>query len=468
MFLRRVFTAVALAVIAAVSAPGLAGASGRPVRMNEIQVIGTHNSYHRELTQVERAAHDAIYGGAPIYENLRAYSHASLPNQLRRQGVRGLELDLYPDPQGGRYVNPLLRRRLAAGPLTDPEWYRPGIKVIHTADLDYNSSCVRLVGCLRLVQRWSRANAGHVPLLILLELKGTDPVAGALGGVSVPPWDRAALDALDSEIRSVFPPRELITPDFVRRRDLTLQQSVLRRGWPTLRRARGRIMFLLDNDPGAISAAYTAGRPSLRGRVLFTNSRPGRPDAAFVKRNDPTGANLTQIRRLVRTGYLVRTRSDEPLATVLSRDTTRRRAALASGAQLVSTDFPEVGMSARYDRDYVVALPGGVPARCNPVIRPRGCRSRTLERPRGVRPERWSGRPRSAVKTASSSMSAIRSRLSRSPWVRYRPLGGVLVDDELSVRNEERGPVLGFNVWHQRTSVEDRTSLRSRWKRLQT
>ena len=387
---RRLGSAVALAVLAAWSMPGLANADGRgalqSLRMNEIQVIGTHNSYHRELSKPERAAHDAIYGGAPIYDNLLAYSHASLPNQLGRQGVRGLELDLYPDPAGGLYANPLLRRRLAAGPLTDPEWYRPGIKIIHTADLDYHSTCVRLVSCLRLVRRWSRANRGHVPLLILLELKETDPVAGALGGVSVPPWDGAALDRLDAEIRSVFRRSELITPDDVRRRGLTLQRSVVRRGWPTLRRTRGRVMFLMDNGPGAISAAYTAGRPSLQGRVLFTNSRPGRPDAAFVKRNEPRGANLGQIRRLVRAGYLVRTRSDQPLATVLSGDTTQRRAALSSGAQLVSTDFPEVGMSARYDRDYVVALPVGGPARCNPVIRPPGCRSRKLERPRAALP----------------------------------------------------------------------------------
>jgi hypothetical protein len=376
----RLVGAVVLAAIAATSMSGLASPNGRgrlhSLRMNEIQVIGTHNSYHRELSKPERAAHDAIYGGAPIYDNFLAYSHASLPNQLGPQGARGLELDLYPDPAGGLYANPLLRRRLGAGPLTDPEWYRPGIKVIHTADLDYHSTCVRLVSCLRLVRPWSRAHREHVPLMILLELKATDPVAGALGGVSVPPWDRAALDRLDAEIRSVFRRSELITPDYVRRPGLTLQRSVLRRGWPTLRRVRGRVMFLMDNDPGAISAAYTAGRPSLQGRVLFTNSRPGRPDAAFVKRDEPRGANLGQIRRLVRAGYLVRTRSDEPLATVLSGDTTQRRAALSSGAQLVSTDFPEVGMSARYDRDYVVALPGGESVRCNPVIRPRPCRSR--------------------------------------------------------------------------------------------
>jgi hypothetical protein len=394
MHTRRTFTALALVAGLAALLPGAANANPGPgksaLRMNEIQVIGTHNSYHRELTRAERVAHDAIYGGAPIYDGFLAYSHASLPNQFSRQGARGLELDLFPDPQGGLYSTPLLRPRLAAGPLTDPEWYRPGIKVLHTADLDYNSTCIRLTSCLRLVRQWSRANRRHVPLLVLLELKATDVVAGALGGVQVPPWDSPALDTLDREIRSVFRPDELITPDDVRRPSLTLEQSVLRRGWPTLRRARGRVAFLMDNGPGAISAAYTAGRPNLEGRVLFTNGQPGSPDAAFVKRNEPTEANLEQIRQLVRSGYLVRTRSDEPLGTVLSGDETRLRAALASGAQLVSTDFPEVGMSARYDSDYVVALPEGGPARCNPVIRPRRCRSRRLEPTRAARSfSRW-------------------------------------------------------------------------------
>jgi hypothetical protein len=380
---------LALAAAGLAAAPGPATGNGegsqRPLRMNEIQVLGTHNSYHRELSNAERAAHDAIYGGAPIYENFLAYSHASLPNQLRRQRVRGLELDLYSDPGGGLYANPLLRQRLAVGPLSDPDWYRPGVKVLHTHDLDYRSSCVRLVSCLRAVRRWSRAHPRHVPLLVMLELKGTDPIAGPAGGVRVPPWDAAALGALDAEIRSVFRPGEVITPDDVRRRGLSLRQSVLRYGWPTLRRARGQVVFLMDNNPGPIAAAYTRGRPSLEGRVLFTNARPAAPDAAFVKRNDPTGLNLRQIRRLVRAGYLVRTRSDEPLATVLSGDRTQLRAALRSGAQLVSTDFPEVGMSARYDSDYVAALPGGGPARCNPVMRPPGCRSRRLEPVRSAR-----------------------------------------------------------------------------------
>jgi hypothetical protein len=37
-------------------------------------------------------------------------------------------------------------------------------------------------------------------------------------------------------------------------------------------------------------------------------------------------------------------------------------------------------MSARYDSDFVVALPEGGPVRCNPVNAPRRCRTRRLER----------------------------------------------------------------------------------------
>ena len=127
-------------------------------------------------------------------------------------------------------------------------------------------------------------------------------------------------------------------------------------------------------NPVQSAPAYSAGRPSLQGRVLFTNSRPGQPDAAFVKRNEPRGANTAQIQEPVRSGYLVRTRSDVPLSTVKTGDTTMLEAALGSGAQVVSTDFPEVGMSARHGTDFAARLPTGGPARCNPVNAPLRCR----------------------------------------------------------------------------------------------
>jgi Phosphoinositide phospholipase C, Ca2+-dependent len=381
---RRTWPAAVLAVLLS-AAVGAAGASagppaGRgPVRLNEIQVVGTHNSYKRELSGIEQRTADEIVGG-PIYENFWAYSHAALANQFAHQNVRGLELDLFPDPAGGLYAEPLVRRRLGTGSLPDPAWRQPGIKVLHVADLDFNTSCVLLLTCLDQVKRWSDANPRHVPLQILLELKQSEAYAVARGGVVAPPWELPQLDALDAEIRSVFPESDIITPDDVRRHGLTLEQSVRRYGWPSLRRSRGQVLFLLDNEPGVIRQRYTFGRPSLEDRVLFTNALPGLPDAAFVKRNNPLGANAAEIQALVRQGYLVRTRSDEPLSTVRANDSTMLFSALVSGAQLISTDFPQIGMSARYNSDYVARLPEGLPARCNPVNARPNCRSLRLER----------------------------------------------------------------------------------------
>ena len=51
-------------------------------------------------------------------------------------------------------------------------------------------------------------------------------------------------------------------------------------------------------------------------------------------------------------------------------DTTRRDAAFASGAQIVSTDY-EVE-DPRWP-GFVTDLPGDGPARCNPVSAPEGC-----------------------------------------------------------------------------------------------
>jgi hypothetical protein len=382
----RRWAPIVVALIAAVFATiaGLAGAKppsdAGSVRLNELQAIGTHNSYKRELTEAEQAEYDAIIETPGDYDEFLAYSHATIPDQFAGQNVRGLELDLFPDPNGGLYVEPLVRKRLGLGPLLDPAWRRPGIKVLHIVDFDYETTCVLLVTCLDQAKRWSDANPLHVPITILLELKQSDQRAVANGGVVAPPWTAAALDALDAEIRSVFSEADMITPDDVRRPGLTLEQSVRQYGWPPLLQSRGQVVFLLDNSPGAIRTAYIAGRPNLEGRVIFTNSIPGQPDAAFIKRNEPRGANVAQIQELVRQGYLVRTRSDLPLATVKSGDTEMLDAALRSGAHVISTDFPAVGMSARYGSDYVARLPEGLPARCNPVNARPNCASDRLER----------------------------------------------------------------------------------------
>lgn len=374
-----VLLAAAVAALAALTTASPATASGSELRINQIQTMATHNSYHREVTDAEKEVQRRTDAG---WWNLQ-YSHTALPNQFATQHVRGIELDIFPDPQGGLYTQPLVRRDAGLPPLNDPDLAKPGFKVLHWGDHDYATNCSTLTKCLTQVKEWSDANPGHLPITILSELKRTDPAKEAAGGAKSPTWDGALLDALDAEIRSVFGEDRLITPDDVRKKGLSLEQSVLQHGWPTLNSSRGKVLFFMDNQGADLQTPYLAGRPNLEGRVLFTNSRPGRPDAAFVGWNDPLGANTAQIQDMVSKGYYVRTRSDVPFNEARSGDTTRLQAALSSGAQMVSTDFPVIGLSARNGSEYVGELPGGAIGRCNPINAPRQCRDeRVSQEPR--------------------------------------------------------------------------------------
>src|ERR1019366_8176846 len=155
------------------------------------------------------------------------------------------------------------------------------------------------------------------------------------------PFTSATFDALDAEIRSVFPPRELITPDDVRGHYDTLNEAVLAGNWPTLNSARGKIIFLMDQRP--VGPIYLAGHPSLRGRVLFTNAEPGEPDAAFIERNEGQADDITS---LVRAPPYWAPKEPRTIRTA------GRDAMIASGPQILSTGYP-VNEPARWPGHFV-------------------------------------------------------------------------------------------------------------------
>ena len=264
-----------------------AAAADATVRLNQIQVIGTHNSYHAGFAPSEAKLMEQRNPKA--FQSLD-YGHRPLAEQLDA-GVRQIELDVYLDTSGGRFAQPAITRwvaeaHLPADPELDPqhELQKPGLKTLHVPGIDQRSTCLRFVNCLEQVRVWSRAHPRHLPVFVLVETKydkpdkpGDKPRAGA---VAEEPWTAAGLDALDGEIRSVFSAEEIITPDEVRGSHRTLPEAIADRGWPTLKAARGRVIFLMDQT--SMTPLYTAGHRVLRGRVLFTNSTVAAADAAFV------------------------------------------------------------------------------------------------------------------------------------------------------------------------------------------
>jgi hypothetical protein len=329
------------------------------VGMNQLQAIGTHNSYKQAISAPEMAA---ITAQRPDMARGLDYSHLPLDQELDA-GARQLELDIVNDPQGGRYADPLGPRLVPGAPPYDSAVMRqPGMKVMHMQDIDYRSSCALFTQCLRTIRAWSLAHRDHVPILILLNLKegGALPLPGA---VSALPFDPPAMDAIDREIRSVFPERELITPDQVQGRHASLREAVLAGAWPRLGAARGRVIFALDAPPDQV-ARYRGQRHSLEGRVMFVNTDEASPAAGYITLNDPLH-QAERIRRDVAQGFLVRTRADADTEQSRRNDTSMREAALGSGAQYVSTDYmrPDLRFSS-----YSVAMPGGLRARVSPAV----------------------------------------------------------------------------------------------------
>jgi hypothetical protein len=87
-------------------------------------------------------------------------------------------------------------------------------------------------------------------------------------------------------------------------------------------------------------------------------------------RNMPLASEAT-IADLVGRGYIVRTLADAGTAQARSGERAQMLAALASGAHIVSTDYYRPDPRSADFRsgwtNYRVALPGGGPARTNPI-----------------------------------------------------------------------------------------------------
>ncbi len=328
------------------------------LKMNDLQAVGSHNSYKEAIAPAEMAT---LRARNPKAADTLDYSHPSLTEQLN-DGARQLELDYVYDPEGGRYASPLGRKMT---PNTTPydlaPYAKPGMKVIHVPDIDYRSVCPLLVDCFKEIRAWSKAHPDHVPILLIFNLKQDQ--LKVPGAVPLLPFDAKAMDAADAEIRSVFKPGEVITPDAVRGRHKTLREAVLAGRWPTLKQARGKFMLAVDEGPDVV-AVYRGNRKNLEGRMMFINSpSEDASDAAYFTLNEAVELQA-RIQADVKAGFIVRTRADADTWESRRNDRAPQAAAFASGAQYVSTDYmhPDTRFST-----YEAHLPGGGLARPNPV-----------------------------------------------------------------------------------------------------
>lgn len=327
------------------------------VKLNAIQVIGSHNSYRQaiepQLYNVLKAKDTANH------LQYLEYDHIPIVAQLD-MGLRNLEIDIYADSKGGRYAHPKGLDMAKLQPY-DPnhEMEQPGFKVFHMPDIDFRTSELTFKSCLATLKKWSDSNPGHVPVFITLEPKSGD--ANRFGTVPEAFTDELFAE-MDGVIIEGLGAGKLITPDMVRGNYATLEEAVLKGNWPTLKQAKGKFMFILD-DSGAKRDMYIKGHPSLKGRTVFVNAAPGTPEAAALFRNQPEDDT---IKDLVKKGYIIRTRADEGTKEARNNDYSHFEAAKNSGAQIITTDY--YLPSTLFKSTYKVKFDDNTYVRSNPIL----------------------------------------------------------------------------------------------------
>lgn len=332
------------------------------LRLNQVQVIGTHNSYKAaiqpELFEI-MLAHDPGSAGLD-------YAHPPIPEQLDL-GVRNLELDLYNDPKGGHYRRPLghvILQGVGVAPLPfniDGEMDEPGFKVMHDCNFDFRSNELSFERTLEDLRDWSASNPDHLPVFVTMNLKGGR--SPAPGGVAAVEWDTPAMRELDRVLVETLGEDKLITPDLVRRGYPTLLQAIEGDGWPAIDELRGRFLFVVDHG-GAIRDMYVDQNEAMAGRPMFTSGPEGSSYGVVHIINEPI-EQAERITRLVRAGHIVRTRADAGTREMRANDRTRFEAAMKSGAQVITTDYPTP--DDRHNAQYRVVFEDGTYARVNPV-----------------------------------------------------------------------------------------------------
>jgi len=325
------------------------------LKFNQIQFIGSHNSYKKAIdSDLLRQIDDESVSAS------LDYGHPTLEDQLDL-GLRKLELDIFLDPDGGRYADPAgLRLTANPTPFDRQPMLLPGMKVMHVQDLDFRSQCPRFVNCLNRLVDWSDSHPRHFPIVVTINAK--DQFIDRPGFVHPLMFDRLAWNRMDSLIRTTLGDK-LFTPDEFRAGKVTLTEAISA-GWPELEKLRGRFIFVLDHE-GEKLASYVEGHEALRGRAMFANAREGTPEAAIRIVNDPI-RQFDYIQSLVRAGYIVRTRADADTVEAREGRTERRQHAFSSGAQIISTDYYQ--KDKRFGHGYQVVLPDGAVALCNPVV----------------------------------------------------------------------------------------------------
>lgn len=279
------------------------------VKINEIAVIGTHNSYQllatpqkRKLEKIRNILSSGKKGGNAYFE-MDTYT-----KQLEK-GVRNLEIDIETVDKGENV----------------------SFIVTHNPITDNASSAYDFTKGLEEIALWSDNNPNHLPIYLLIEPKGDVDRINNMKNFSL----KYALE-LDNILKEVLDHR-LLTPELVKGNFGSLEEMRIADSWPTLKEASGKIIVLLH--PCDVTQRYINIDTSLSSQAMFPMLRFENIEksyASFILDNEPKDAIENNLKTIGEKNLMVRTRADN------YPDFSYKNYGYADncGSHIITTDYP--------------------------------------------------------------------------------------------------------------------------------
>lgn len=280
------------------------------IKFNELIYIATHNSYQTEAVDeyktIFKNLSELTFG--LISEKNGLFVSPTVTEQLNN-GIYSLEIDIETFDRNGDV----------------------SFTCMHSPTIDMTTSCYDFSLLLKEISMWSDNNPNHLPITIIVEPKR----------LFIPLEDMEFFNfdyvlAFDSVLRAGLNSK-LFTPADMLRDYESFAAMRAADDWCKVNDMLGKVLVLLHDCN--VTEKYIEIDPSLKSQAMFPMLRKNDIDrdcASFLLINKPKDAAKVSEEVIKNGKFIVRTRADN--FTSVSEE--KRKFALSSGAQIVSTDYP--------------------------------------------------------------------------------------------------------------------------------
>ncbi|MBO7179262.1 MAG: phosphatidylinositol-specific phospholipase C domain-containing protein [Clostridia bacterium] len=281
------------------------------VKLNEIAILGTHNSYQTLATKETRFLMNIIE--AITFEkfglNTFDFEMDTLTEQLE-MGIRNVEIDIETLDKDNKIE----------------------FKVTHNSIVDNASSAYDFTKAMEEIKLWSDNNPDHIPVIIIVEPKSFVIEVNGMKKFSLD-YAKEVDKILENTLGD-----SLLTPKDMLRDYASFKEMRENDDWLTLKEAQGKIIVLLHDCD--VTESYIALDESIKTQKMFPMLRyddRNESYTSFILENDAWNADSRKSESIDECKLIVRTRADK----YPDYSDERYEVTENCGSQIITTDFPE-------------------------------------------------------------------------------------------------------------------------------